>query len=64
MHIASVAFAIFFTLVPFTVAFTNGKVVFFMWEDALMVAAWSQVSGIRLWMSYYLTNRRLRRTSF
>lgn len=57
------AFAIFFTLAPFTVGFTNGKVMFFMWKDAPVVAAWSQASGICLWMWYYITNRRLRRTS-
>jgi hypothetical protein len=57
------AFAIFFTLTPFTTAFTNSGITFFMWRDAPLVAACSQVSGIGLWMWYYLINRRLRRTS-
>lgn len=57
------AFALFFTLVPFTVAITNGKVMFFMWRDAPVVAAWFQASGIGIWMWYHLTNRHLRRTS-
>jgi hypothetical protein len=56
--------AIFFTLAPFSFAFTNGNVVFFMWRDSTVAAAWYQALGIGLWMSYYLTNRRLRRASF
>jgi hypothetical protein len=39
-------------------------VVFFMWRDSTVAAAWYQVLGIGLWMSYYLTIRRLRRASF
>jgi hypothetical protein len=56
--------AIFFTLAPFSFAFTNGSVVFFMWRDSTVAAACYQVVGIGLWMSYYLTNRSLRRASF
>jgi hypothetical protein len=58
------AFAILFTLAPFSFAFTGGKVLFFMWRDSTVAAAWYQVVGIALWISYYLTNRRLRRASF
>ena len=57
------AFAIFFSLVPFTFADISGKPTFFMWRDATVIAAWSQALGIVLWIWYYLANRRLRRTS-
>lgn len=57
------AFAIFFSLVPFTVAIAGGQVVFFMWRDAPVVAGWFLALGIGLWIWYNLTNHRLRRTS-
>jgi hypothetical protein len=58
------AFAILFTLAPFSFAFSSGKVPFFMWRDSTVAAAWYQLLGIALWISYYLANRRLRRASF
>jgi hypothetical protein len=58
------AFAIFCTLVPFTVAFDSSRgLVFFMWRDAPALAMALQVAGIGLWIGYFVRARRLRRTS-
>ena len=57
------AFAIWFTLVPFTYADISGKPKFFMWRDATVVAACSQALGIVLWIWYYRANHRLQKTS-
>ena len=57
------AFAIFFTLLPFTFVFTGAGIRFFLWRDAPAMAAWSQALGMGLWVWYFVTSRRLRRTS-
>jgi hypothetical protein len=57
----TLALAVFFTLMPFTFAFSHGHVTFFMFRDQpgsrlfLVSAAW-------LWVQYALLTRRLRRT--
>ena len=57
------AFAIWFTLVPFTFADISSKPKFFMWRDATVMAACSQALGIVLWIWYYRANHRLQKTS-
>ena len=56
-------FAIFFSLVPFSATFENGKLVELMWRDAPLKALMFQLVGIGLWALYYRANRRLRSTS-
>src|SRR5262245_41049979 len=52
--------ALFFTLLPFTFAFSGGQIVFFMWRDEpgsrlfLLSAAW-------LWWSYFRQSQTFRK---
>ena len=59
----TLAFAIFFTFLPFTLGFLGGDIVFFMWRDA-PAARLFLLGAAYLWWSYYRQSQAFRRAGW